>query len=114
MSSHHVTRYAFDLDGTLCETEGMAYGEAVPIPERVELVRKLHREGAYIIIHTARGQSMTPANRRELLRMTRRQLTSWGVRYHELRPKPFAHYYVDDRAIFSEHFFASTTTGRGH
>src|SRR5690606_3558201 len=36
-----ATRYAFDLDGTLCRTRGMDYSGAEPIPERVAAVNDL-------------------------------------------------------------------------
>lgn len=104
-------RYAFDLDGTLCETEGMAYGEAQPIEERVAVVQQLHADGHYIIIHTARGQSMNTHQRRALFSLTRRQLNAWGIRYHELRAKPFAHVYVDDRAVSDTDFFHTVRGG---
>lgn len=104
-------RYAFDLDGTLCDTDGGDYVNARPIAERVAVVRALWKSGAYIIIHTARGDLATPEQRRKILSMTRAQLSSWGLRYHELRPKPFAHFYVDDRAVYADHFFAKPHTG---
>lgn len=97
--------FAFDLDGTLCRTEGMEYAQAEPIPERIQLVNALHEAGHYIIIHTARGQSMHLAARRSLFSMTRRQLNRWGLRYHELLEKPWANFYVDDRAVACMDFF---------
>jgi len=101
-------RYAFDLDGTLCETAGEDYAGAEPIRERIDRVNQLHAEGHYIIVHTARGQMKEPRERQRLMRLTHSQLVAWGVRFHKLLPKPFAHVYVDDRAVFSDHFFTSS------
>lgn len=98
-------RICFDLDGTLCQTEGEDYDGAQPIPYRVERVNRLHELGHHIIIATARGQSQVFAERQRILRNTRRQLVSWGVKFHELHPKVFAHKYVDDRAVHDAEFF---------
>jgi len=88
--------YAFDLDGTLCETEAGNYEAAVPIPERIAHVNALFDEGHTIYIHTARG-SVTG---RKWRAMTIGQLKRWGVKHHVLiMGKPFAHVYVDDRAV---------------
>lgn len=87
------TRYAFDLDGTLCRTRGMDYHASEPIAERIAVVRELHGQGNHITIDTARAK--------EHAGLTRSQLESWGVPYHELRvgEKVAADVYVDDRAV---------------
>src|SRR5690606_7625378 len=87
------TRYAFDLDGTLCRTRGMDYSGAEPIPERVALVRELKARGNRITIDTGRAVHHFD--------LTRSQLAEWGVPYDELRvgQKVAADVYVDDRAI---------------
>lgn len=92
------TRYAFDLDGTLCRTRGMDYGAAMPIPERVALVNELHSRGNHITIDTARAP--------EHAAMTRAQLQGWGVQFDELRvgQKVAADVYVDDRAVHAGDF----------
>ena len=46
--------YCFDLDNTLCNTEGNYY-ESYPIQSRIDKVNKLYDEGNTIIIDTARG-----------------------------------------------------------
>jgi N-acetylneuraminate synthase len=88
-----MTRYAFDLDGTLCRTQGEDYAAAQPVAERVAEVNRLFHEGHHICIDTARA-----ARHRAL---TAEQLRRWGVRYHVLRvgEKWPADTYVDDRAI---------------
>lgn len=98
-------RYAFDLDGTLCVTEQMDYLHATPIHTRIARVNELFHEGHHIIVHTARGQALTPSSRLRLFQQTRRQLLEWGLHFHELLPKPFAHVYVDDRGATPMEFF---------
>lgn len=97
--------YAFDLDGTLCRTNGGDYENAEPIAERIELVNERYEAGHYIIIHTARGQAQTPRGFAATMKLTRRQLRDWNVQFNELRSKPYADVYVDDRAIAAAEFF---------
>ena len=47
--------YCFDLDGTLCNTEGNNYSESSPKKDRIQIVNKLYNDGHTIIIDTARG-----------------------------------------------------------
>lgn len=94
-------KYRFDLDGTLCRTEGMDYESAEPIWQHIDRVNVLFDAGHHITIATARGaESGKPW--REL---AERQLSRWRVKYHDLRQKPFAHIIVDDRAMRPEEFF---------
>jgi len=100
-------RYCFDLDGTLCVGgETGDYRGAMPIPRRIALVRKLHDEGHYIIIDTARGTD----TKQEWAEFTRDQLDRWGCPFHELHVgrKPFAHFYIDDRATNAHDYFGGT------
>lgn len=94
--------FCLDLDGVLCDTKMGDYEHAQPFKDRVDAVNKL-AETNYIIIDSARG-SLTRVN---WLDLTRKQLSAWGVKYHELRVggKPFANFYIDDRAINSKDFF---------
>ena len=95
-------RYVFDLDGTLCETDGTDYMLSEPLMDRINKVNKLYEAGNYIIIDTARG-SGTGINCQEL---TRLQLKKWGLKYHELitGKKPYADYYIDDKGYNSRHY----------
>lgn len=96
--------YCFDLDGTLCthDPDGK-YDRAEPFPDRIAVVNRLHDEGNHIVISTARG-SVTGEF---WLWKTEAQLREWGVRYHALDVghKPYAHRYIDDRAVNAEDFF---------
>jgi hypothetical protein len=96
--------YVFDLDNTLCRTDGRNYTTAVPIPERIAAVNLLSDEGHVIVIETARGSvTGTPWGA-----YTLQQLKAWGVKFDKLRvgTTAFGDVYVDDRGVNSEHFFA--------
>jgi hypothetical protein len=93
--------YCFDIDNTLCKTEGKDYENSQPINERIAKVNWLFKEGHTIKIFTARG-SGSGIDWRDL---TEAQLDRWGVLYHELiMMKPAADFYVDDRAIRDSDF----------
>ena len=49
-----MKRYCFDIDGTICNNTWGEY-EALPIPDRIEVVNKLYNDGHHIIYFTARG-----------------------------------------------------------
>lgn len=93
--------YCFDIDGTICTNTEGSYADAQPFDERVAAVNRLFEEGHRIVYFTARG-STTGIDWRSVTEM---QLDSWGAKYHELiLGKPFAHVFVDDRAMHSDDF----------
>ena len=93
--------YNFDLDNTLCITEGNNYPESKPIQERIDYVNKLHAEGNVINIWTSRGQR----SGRDYEDFTILQLHRWGLEYDELLIKPHADVYVDDKAVHPNDFY---------
>lgn len=96
-----VLTYCFDIDGTICTNTEGRYEEAQPFAERIAGVNRLFDSGNRIVYFTARG-STTGIDWREL---TESQLSAWGARYHQLiLGKPYAHFFVDDRAIHSDDF----------
>lgn len=88
--------YCFDLDGTLCYTNGMDYLSATPNWRMIERVNRLYDGGNRIVIDTARGSGTGD----DWTHRTEQQIQSWGLQYHELRcgVKFPADVYVDDRA----------------
>ena len=93
--------YCFDIDETICHTQGMDYYSATPITNRIQKINQLFREGNVIKLNTARG-SRTGIDWRAL---TEKQLQDWGVSYHELHlGKPFADFYIDDKAVKDSDF----------
>ena len=89
--------YCFDIDGTLCNTEGADYENSTPIPEMIESANRLYAEGHTIKVFTARG-SVSGIDHTIL---TTKQLKLWGLRYHELimNKKPHYDLLIDDKAI---------------
>lgn len=103
--------YVIDIDGTICSVTDGLYQNAQPKKERILKVNKLYDEGNYIIFHTARGMGRTKNNAekaKELFySLTEDQLKSWGVKFHELQlGKPSGDFYIDDKGIKDEQFFA--------
>lgn len=96
-------RYCFDIDGTICITPNNENGKpdyynSFPIPYMIDRINQLYDDGNYIILMTARGRG-SGVDRSEL---TLRQLSDWGIKYHELEPmfhKPNADIFIDDKAI---------------
>jgi hypothetical protein len=95
--------YCFDLDNTLCKTEGNKYEESTPIKSRIELVNKLYDDGHTIIIETARGC----VSGKNWWYYTTEQLKKWDVKYHTLRTgvKWGADFFIDDKGINDKDFF---------
>ena len=93
--------YCFDIDDTICKTNGLDYESATPIVERISKINKLYAARHTIKFLTARG-SKTGIDWTEV---TQFQLNKWGVKYHELQlGKPFADYYIDDKGVSDKDF----------
>jgi len=90
-------RVVVDIDGVLAEAVAdLDYARAGPIPDNVARVNALYKAGCRIILFTARGSGTG----RDWSDVTREQMESWGLRYHELHfGKPAADYYIDDRLV---------------
>ena len=95
--------YCFDLDGTLCHTEGSDYPRAIPMQERIDAVNELYENGHTIYIETARGSG----SGKDWKRFTSNQLDEWKVKRHKLRVgiKFHADIFVDDKGISDKDFF---------
>ena len=85
-----------DIDGTICSDESGLYEKVKPIKEQINKINKLYDEGNTIIYWTARG-TVTGINCFDL---TKKQLDSWGCKYHELRVGTKPHYdlWIDDKS----------------
>jgi ribonucleotide monophosphatase NagD (HAD superfamily) len=104
VEAHDQVIYCFDIDGTLCSNTVGEYERAVPFPQAIDRVNRLHDEGHRIILFTARGTT-TGIDWREV---TERQMAEWGVHYDELIfGKPQADVYIDDRGLSSVEWLAS-------
>ena len=106
-------RYCVDIDGTICTpTVGRDYSTAQPWKDRIDKLNKLYDEGHEIIYFTARGMGRFDQDRDMAIEtfytFTKNQLDSWGCKYHRLfLGKPSADYYIDDKGINSDDFFAN-------
>jgi CMP-N-acetylneuraminic acid synthetase len=89
--------FVFDIDGVVATlVPSLDYALASPNVEMIRTINFLYEQGHCIVLSTARG-SKTGKDWQEV---TRRQLTEWGVKHHQLLfGKPTADYYVDDRAL---------------
>lgn len=102
--------YVFDIDGTICNTEGSDYENSTPKQARINKVNNLYEEGHTVIMQTARGMGRTENNQelaiKILYNFTQSQLDDWGVKYHQLfLGKPAGDYYIDDKGISDKEFF---------
>jgi len=102
--------YVFDIDGTICLVVDGNYEDASPIVDRINEVNRLYDEGHTIIFQTARGmgrsQNSVAFAHTTFYEMTKIQLESWGLKFHELfLGKPAGDIYVDDKGIHDLDFF---------
>lgn len=102
--------YVFDIDNTLCITNGSDYENSSPIQERINKVNKLYDEGHTILLQTARGMGRSNNNQQYAIELlydfTKQQLVSWGVKHHALfLGKVAGDIYVDDKGCKDEDFF---------
>lgn len=97
-----ILKYVFDIDGTICTQDGTDYKSAEPKREVIRQINKLYDAGHKIVLFTARGTETGI----DWFDLTREQLISWGVKYHELRfGKPAADIQIDDKACYVGDFF---------
>jgi CMP-N,N'-diacetyllegionaminic acid synthase len=95
--------YIFDIDGTICDSKGTDYENAVPDENMIKMINKLYDEEHTIVIMTGRG-SVSGIDRKTL---TLRQLKEWGVKYHQVKfiKKPREYLYVDDKCCSPDEFW---------
>ncbi|WP_153115858.1 acylneuraminate cytidylyltransferase family protein [Rhodocyclus tenuis] len=89
--------FVFDIDGVIATlAPANDYERAFPLDDNIALINRLYDLGNKIVLFTARGS----ATGRDWVDLTRGQMSSWGVKYHDLRfGKPAADFYVDDRMM---------------
>ena len=102
--------YVFDVDGTICSVTFGDYENAIPFRQRIEVVNKLYEDGNHIYFLTARGMGRTNNNvqaaKEKWEALTRKQLSDWGVKFHDIYfGKPAGDIYVDDKGISDKVFF---------
>ena len=89
--------FCFDIDGVVANlSPNNDYSLSTPNKSVIEKINKLYDNNNIIILFTARG-SKTGIDWSEV---TKKQMSDWGVKYHQLKfGKPAADYYIDDRLI---------------
>ena len=93
--------YVVDIDGTICDTPVGQYEKSEPMMDRIEKLNKIYDEGNSIIFYTARGMGRFKGDG------IKDVITSTSFPHLELRMgKQHAHYFIDDKGINSEDFFA--------
>ena len=89
--------YYVDIDETICKTSAdRNYKNSTPIKENIDKINKLYDQGHTIVYWTSRG------SRKQInwYALTKSQLDSWGVKYHELRvDKPYYDLFIDDKTL---------------
>ena len=101
--------YVFDIDNTICKTPENDYGRSEPYADRIAEINELYYDGHTVIYQTARGMGRTNNNVVEAYKLfydsTRRQLDSWGAKYHDLfLGKPAADINIDDKGMNYDKF----------
>lgn len=99
-------RFCFDLDNTLVTTPATPgdYTTCRPIQRVIDYARSLHEKGHHITIHTARRMRTHGGNVGSVVAdigaITLDQLKMFGIPHDEvLFGKPYADYYIDDKAV---------------
>ena len=90
-----------DIDETICFYSGeRRYDLSEPSDENIKKINDLYDNGWTIIYWTARGA----VSGKDYTEYTRKQLDSWGCKYHDLvtgttsNPKPAYDLIIDDKA----------------
>lgn len=89
-----------DIDGIIANlVPNGNYALATPRKEMISVINHLYDCGVRIVLYTARGS----ATGIDWDTVTRDQMHTWGVCFHELHfGKPAAEYYIDDKLISFE------------
>lgn len=111
-------RICFDLDETLCTKKQPheSYSDVVVIEEMAAYLRAMKARGHYIIINTARNMVTQDSNLGKVNKNVGLETLQWlkdnNIPYDEIYfGKPFADFYIDDKAIRPQEINAFTDLG---
>jgi capsule biosynthesis phosphatase len=104
----------FDVDDTILTTKNRDYENSQPKMEVIAGMRELKQKGWTIILNTARGMGRSNGNiesvRQEVIEEIEKFCTKYDVPYDTIMiGKPWAAYYVDDKAMTPGQFAAKYT-----
>ena len=96
--------FCFDIDNTICKTEGRNYQKAKPKKRIITLINKLYEHGHTIKIFTGRFMGKNKDNikgaYKDGYKLTKKQLRNWKLKYHRLiLGKPSLDILIDDKAL---------------
>tara|TARA_A100001015_G_C14894529_1_gene673848 strand:+ start:229 stop:585 length:357 start_codon:yes stop_codon:yes gene_type:complete len=96
----------FDIDGIICRNRNNEYKTSKPILKNISFINSLYENGNYIKIFTSRFMGRNKESvflaKKDGLKLTKKQLKKWGVKYHKLiLGKPSYDYFIDDKAFNS-------------
>ncbi|MCU0421850.1 MAG: HAD family hydrolase [Bacteroidia bacterium] len=99
-------RIVIDLDGTICNLKqpGESYADVQIKAGAADFIKRLRKNGHYIIIQTARNMATCESNLGKVIKNVGKVTLEWleknEVEYDEIYfGKPNAHLYIDDRAL---------------
>ena len=111
MSSMKKYKLCFDLDGTICENKSgeQTYQELKPVSGAVDTLKKLKKEGHYIILLTARNMGTYNNNIGKVIANQSKVVINWldkfEIPYDEVHfGKPVADFYIDDKGYKLENW----------
>jgi len=98
-----------DVDDTISITKNRDYENAKPIVKIINKINKLHDKGWHITLFSARGQLSKKGDIKLIETINRPVLENWlkknNVKYDKLLfNKPYAVFYIDDKAMTPELF----------
>ncbi len=104
-----------DVDDTICFTPGFEYASSVPNEPVVAKLRELHAAGWRIVLHTARGQGRSGGRIETVADVVYAEVEEFCTRFHVpydeiVVGKPFARWYVDDKALRPDEFVTMDLT----
>lgn len=110
--------YCFDLDNTLCYTNGNDYNSSVPDYDMINRVNYLYNSGNEVVIFTARGMTTCKGDSHlvynKYFELTKKQLDDWGVLYNRITlAKPSFDIFIDDKNQLIDDFKKSILPVRG-
>ena len=102
-----------DVDDTISITTNRDYKNAEPIVKMISKINNLHSKGWHIILYSARGQLSKKGDIKLIEKINRPILEKWlknnNVKYDSLLfNKPYAKYYIDDKAMTPEEFLKAS------